>query len=90
LRGLVFSNQVLLLYCCFTAALLLLHCGRELLFERAGVFQSGTTALLLLYCCFTAALLLLSVFFLRGLVFPIRLCTEKWRLRYRLRRMGQG
>jgi hypothetical protein len=55
LRGLVFSNQVLLLYCCFTAALLLLHSSRELLFEMAGVFKSGATALLLLYCCFTAA-----------------------------------
>jgi hypothetical protein len=32
-----------LLYCCFTAALLLLYC-------------CFTAALLLLYCCFTAAL----------------------------------
>ena len=36
----------LLLYCCFTAALLLLYC-------------CFTAALLLLYCCFTDALLLL-------------------------------
>ena len=36
----------MLLYCCFTAALLLLHC-------------CFTAASLLLYCCFTAALLLL-------------------------------
>jgi hypothetical protein len=35
------------MYCCFTAALLLLYCF-------------FTAALLLLYCCFTAALLLLQ------------------------------
>jgi hypothetical protein len=79
LRGLVFSNQVLLLYCCFTAALLLQRafvCGGWCL-QKNG--DSHTSALLLLYCCFTAALLLL-----RALCFPIRLCTEKWRLAYLL------
>jgi hypothetical protein len=46
-------TALLLLYCCFTAALLLL-------------VEQRVTALLLLYCCFTAALLTEYRFVLRA------------------------
>jgi lysylphosphatidylglycerol synthetase-like protein (DUF2156 family) len=49
---------LLLLYCCFTAALLLLTSGLRDAFEGAWCILVRF-ALLLLYCCFTAALLLL-------------------------------
>jgi hypothetical protein len=47
-----------LLYCCFTAALLLLYfCFTAAL--RHSLLPTQAAALLLLYCCFTADLLLL-------------------------------
>jgi hypothetical protein len=49
-----------LLYCCFTAVLLLLYCCFDSSFTPAELLLCFTAALLLLYCCFTADLLLLQ------------------------------
>jgi hypothetical protein len=48
--------SLLLLYCCFTAALLHLEAEEEAPDAlHAGTENCFTAALLLLYCCFTAA-----------------------------------
>ena len=47
----------MLLYCCFTAAVLLLYCRFTCRCRRVRAGEACCfTALLLLYCCFTAAL----------------------------------
>jgi hypothetical protein len=48
-------KALLLLYCCFTAAILLVD-FRSRAARRWKSGQSFTAALLLLYCCFTAAI----------------------------------
>ncbi len=57
----MWQNCVLLLYCCFTAALLLLYCCVLGMWQNCVTAACFTAALLLLYlllyCCFTAALL---------------------------------
>jgi hypothetical protein len=73
------------LYCCFTAALLLLYCcftahmgldGSVLRCSWCRLYCCFTAALLLLYCCSTAALLLLYC------------CFTAVLLRYQLRDTG--
>jgi hypothetical protein len=52
-------GDVLLLYCCFTAALQLVYCCfTEIARSKEETQRRRAAALLLLYCCVTAALLL--------------------------------
>jgi hypothetical protein len=66
-------TTLLLLYCCFTAALLYLstHERNNLCIPLAisSVVFIFTAAVLLLYCCFTAALLLLYCCFAAALLY---------------------
>jgi hypothetical protein len=51
------TAALLLLYCCFTAAVLLRTRNVAELRDGSLLYCCFTAALLLLYCCFTAALL---------------------------------
>jgi hypothetical protein len=74
-------STLLLLYCCFTAALLLLYCNVRYRVHKRGLrFSTGracllyccfTAALLLIYCCFTAAVLLIYCCFTAALLLQV-------------------